>query len=118
MKAKWMLTLMIATASATGVASAGDTQADGSAGTMEPGEANKDRATMHVTPTDMEHLDKNEDQMISSYEAASNTELVRRFEKLDQNGDGMLDQGEFAQFEGGPGWPEEKETEGAGSSDY
>jgi hypothetical protein len=44
-------------------------------------------------------LDKDRDGSISKKEAASNKDLTKKWDTLDTNKDGKLDQGEFAQFE-------------------
>ena len=44
-------------------------------------------------------LDTNQDGMVSEQEAASNTRLSERFQRLDSDNSGSLDKGEFAQFE-------------------
>lgn len=44
-------------------------------------------------------LDKDRDGSVTKKEAASNKNLAKKWDTLDANKDGKLDQGEFAQFE-------------------
>lgn len=46
-------------------------------------------------------LDKDRDGSVTKKEAASNKDLTKKWDTLDANKDGKLDQGEFAQFEAG-----------------
>lgn len=63
----------------------------------------------------LQALDTNMDGTVSKDEAQSNPELVNRWDELDANGDGQLDEEEFAGFEpegtGATGESEEKVTQ-------
>jgi hypothetical protein len=48
---------------------------------------------------DFSSIDKDADGSVSKKEAASNRDLTKKWDTLDANKDGKLDQGEFAQFE-------------------
>lgn len=48
---------------------------------------------------DFSSVDKDADGTVSKKEAASNRDLTKKWDTLDANKDGKLDQGEFAQFE-------------------
>ena len=48
---------------------------------------------------DLQALDANMDGAVSEQEAQGNPQLVVRWDELDSNNDGQLDQDEFARFE-------------------
>jgi hypothetical protein len=48
-------------------------------------------------------LDADKDGMVSKKEASKNKDLAAKWDTLDANKDGKLDQGEFAAFESGTG---------------
>lgn len=48
-------------------------------------------------------LDSDKDGMVSKKEASKNKDLASKWDTLDTNKDGKLDQGEFAAFETGSG---------------
>jgi hypothetical protein len=51
-------------------------------------------------------LDTDKDGAINKREARRNKDLVKKWNSLDVNKDGKLDQGEFAQFEAQPSGPD------------
>lgn len=112
MKARWMLALTAAAAMASGVAVADHAVGD-SAETMDQ-DGQVGPTSMHTTRATMDSLDVDQDGAISSEEAHANQQLWEQFEQLDQNGNDMLDQGEFAGFEGGVVSSDENQ----GSDDY
>ena len=50
-------------------------------------------------------LDSDKDGMVSKKEASKNKDLAAKWDTLDSNKDGKLDQGEFAAFESGGSVP-------------
>lgn len=108
MKAKWMLTLMVATATASGVALAEGTDAEAMTDNGAGYETTESGRTLPEGRATFNTLDQNDDEMISMDEAQENEELFSQFDDMDADDDDLLDEGEFAQFE----------TEPTGSGDY
>lgn len=106
MNAKWMLALMVATASASGVALAAESTDDvtSDAPGAEVRTLPESRATFNT-------LDQNDDAMISMEEAQEDEGVTTQFDDLDMDDDDMLDEGEFAEFEVEGGAAAEGEAE-------
>jgi len=56
-------------------------------------------ATPATSPSAFTKLDADKDGMVSKKEASKNKDLTSKWDTLDTNKDGKLDQGEFAAFE-------------------
>ena len=103
MKAKWMTSLMIGTFSAA-LTIGTSVSATGMGGGMKSHERSGAAASADQNHGAMSFskLDTNQDGVVSEQEAASNTRLTDRFQRLDSDNSGSLDKGEFAQFETQP----------------
>ena len=58
----------------------------------------EDVGTVGRIPQDFEALDENQDRQITPDEAGSRPELAQDFSQVDRNNNGLIDEGEFAQF--------------------
>lgn len=76
-----------------GAPSSGSTPSSGSAASAAPNPVND---------AEFAKLDKEHKGYITKKDAAKNKELVKKWDTLDMNHDGKLDQAEFAQFEVAP----------------
>lgn len=70
--------------------------------TTDPATSTTDMGTGTTSGDEFTKLDKDKDGMISKKEGKKNKELADRWNTLDANQDGKLDQAEFAQFETAP----------------